>query len=89
MQAAQLKPGLEYRFRACAVNKAGNGPFSEDSDPVLAEDPVFPPGAPGKPDIVDITATSVSLSWTTPKNDGGAPILGYIVESLDEVGLNS
>ena len=38
------------------------------------------PGAPGKPKASDIDATEMTVSWTTPESDGGAPIKGYILE---------
>ena len=38
------------------------------------------PGAPGKPEISDIDATHMTVTWTAPESDGGSRILGYIVE---------
>jgi titin len=38
------------------------------------------PGAPGVPELSEITDSSIRLDWTPPENDGGAPILGYHVE---------
>lgn len=46
---------------------------------------MYPPSQPGTPEVVDVTAQTVSLSWTPSKNDGGSPIQGYEVEALDEV----
>lgn len=38
-----------------------------------------PPEAPEKPQIDDITAHSMLVTWNEP-NDNGSPILGYWVE---------
>lgn len=35
-----LTEGNEYQYRVCAVNKAGEGPFSDTSDYYKAADPV-------------------------------------------------
>lgn len=35
-----LIEGNEYQYRVCAINKAGEGPFSEASDCYKAADPV-------------------------------------------------
>lgn len=37
---------------------------------------------PGKPDILDVTKNTVSLTWSRPKNDGGSKIVGYYVEAM-------
>lgn len=41
------------------------------------------PGPPGIPDISDIDRTKMTLTWTPPENDGGADIIGYIVERCE------
>ena len=45
------------------------------------------PEAPGVPQFSDITDTSIKLTWTPPKDDGGTPITNYNIEykAADEV----
>lgn len=38
------------------------------------------PDPPGRPEVTDVTHSSVSLCWTVPFNDGGSKIVGYVVE---------
>lgn len=72
-----LEEGLLYQYRVYAENIAGIGPCTKACEPVAARDPCDPPG---QPVVMNITRTSVSLSWTKPENDGGAKVTGYIVE---------
>ncbi len=41
------------------------------------------PGQPGTPVTSDVTATSCTLNWTPPTDDGGSPITGYTIEKRD------
>ena len=44
------------------------------------------PNPPSKPEVKQITSTSVSLSWTPPSFDGHSPITLYLVECKDTHG---
>ena len=42
--------------------------------------PTEPPGLASQPQVTDVTKESVTITWNAPTQDGGAPVLGYIVE---------
>lgn len=42
------------------------------------------PGAPGTPKCKGTTEDSITLSWSAPKNDGGNPISGYVLEKKEK-----
>ena len=44
------------------------------------------PGAPGVPNIDEVSGTSMALSWSSPRDDGGCRVDGYIVEYREEFG---
>ncbi|CAF92417.1 unnamed protein product, partial [Tetraodon nigroviridis] len=76
-RAESLVEGLEYQFRVYAMNSAGLSKASEASKGAVAQNPVDPPT---KPEVTNVTRTTVSLKWSAPLNDGGSPIVGYIIE---------
>lgn len=77
--ALSLMEGTSYEWRVIAENARGE---SEPSEPCqfIAKDPWSKPGPPDAPVVSNIKATSVDLSWSPPKSDGGATIQCYTVE---------
>jgi hypothetical protein len=54
------------------------------TEPVKAKHPFDPPGEPGEPKCVTTSEDSITLGWTPPRKDGGAPIKGYIIEKKEK-----
>lgn len=69
----------DVEFRISAVNKAGQSKPSQVT--VLT---AKPPGAPGRPEVSDISKTSATATWKAPSSDGGSTITGYIVEKREK-----
>lgn len=46
----------------------------------LSPSPIEPPGLASQPQVTDVTKETVTITWNAPTQDGGAPVLGYIVE---------
>ncbi|MEM0449175.1 MAG: fibronectin type III domain-containing protein [Methanomassiliicoccales archaeon] len=71
-QNTGLPNGATYYYRVSAVNSAGEGALSTYAFAKTAE----PPAAP-----IDLSATpylgKVSIRWSAPSSDGGAPIINY------------
>ncbi len=42
------------------------------------------PGQAGKPECVSRNRERIELKWNPPKNDGGNPIKGYLVERREK-----
>ncbi|XP_049894354.1 immunoglobulin-like and fibronectin type III domain-containing protein 1 [Epinephelus moara] len=77
-----LIEGMEYEFRVAAINNSGVGEHSTPSEFVFARDPKKPPGKVIDFKATDSTYTTLSLSWTKPKDVEGVEdeAKGYFVE---------
>jgi titin len=76
----KLTPDTDYRFRLCAINAAGVGPFSEwitfrTAQPLAARP--LPPGKLVCPPVT-ITTSSFEIKWGGADGRGNA-ITSYIV----------
>uniref|UniRef100_A0A3B4TAJ3 Titin n=1 Tax=Seriola dumerili TaxID=41447 RepID=A0A3B4TAJ3_SERDU len=72
-----------YEFRVAAENAAGVGTPSAPTVYYKALDPIFKPGPPNNPKVVDSSRSTVSLTWGKPIYDGGCEIKAYIVEACN------
>ena len=71
-----LTRSAEYTFRVSAINEVGTSPASTASGVAI---PADAPAAPATPTLTSRTSSSVTLSWTAPRN-GGQPITDYKIE---------
>jgi hypothetical protein len=71
-----LTNGQSYIFRVVAINAAGAGTFSSNSDPIT------PATIPAIPTIQSTTIgnSQLTLAWAAPISDGGTSITDYIVQ---------
>jgi len=68
-----------YHYRAYATNSNGTN-YGNDATFTTSACPIYPPTIPQTLVTTDKTATTISLSWTAPNDDGGSPITDYLVE---------
>ncbi|KAL7858382.1 hypothetical protein AOLI_G00184840 [Acnodon oligacanthus] len=74
-----VEEGKPYQYRIRAINSLGMSDPLE-TEQVYAGEPIEPPGLVPQPQISDVTKDSVTVMWAAPAQDGGAPVLGYLVE---------
>ncbi|MDE0258506.1 MAG: fibronectin type III domain-containing protein [Gammaproteobacteria bacterium] len=78
-----LRPATAYRYRVAAINRVGAGQWSfETSTSTYAQAPGAPVGLTAR----EVGTSRIDLSWSAPRNTGGAPILGYRIEASDDGG---
>lgn len=86
LELNNLTPGKEYKFRVAAVNSEGESKPLTGDQAIVAKNPFDEPGKPGNLKATDWDKDHVDLKWTPPKEDGGSPITGYVVEKKDKFG---
>lgn len=64
-----------YRLKAYAINKSGNGVYSD----IITCYTATIPDQPGRPTLVASTSTSITVAWEPAFDNGGSPILEYIL----------
>lgn len=79
-----LQEGHDYQFRVKAINEEGESEPLETERSIKAKNPFDLPGKPGVPTLEDWDVDRVDLKWDKPKNDGGAPITGYVIEKKEK-----
>ena len=77
-QVQGLLAQTTYVFSVSAVNAAGEGRSSHDTDAVTTLPPV-PPSSPGTPTVVATAPSSLRVQWALPSDNGGAPVLSFVV----------
>lgn len=79
-----LVEGHEYAFRVKAINDEGESEPLETDGTIIAKNPFDIPGKPSCPELEDWDVDRVDLKWDAPKNTGGAPITGYVIEKKEK-----
>uniref|UniRef100_A0A3Q0QSD0 Titin n=1 Tax=Amphilophus citrinellus TaxID=61819 RepID=A0A3Q0QSD0_AMPCI len=72
-----LPEGGIFFFRVLAENEYGVGLPAKTIEPVKISEK---PQPPGKVSVVDVTHSTVTLTWEKPQHDGGSRITHYEVE---------
>ncbi len=82
----KLHTGTDYKFRLMAENLAGS------SAPTLLDTSFVPKSQYDRPSppkgpllITDLTKNSITISWGSPRDDGGAAINAYIIERREAI----
>lgn len=82
LQVYKLNLNGTYQFRIKAENKYGVSDGC-DSEKVQLQDPFGLPGPPRNPKIIAATATTMTLTWDPPLDNGGSTIQGYWLEKRE------
>ena len=84
-QDTNLEPATAYLYQVRAINSVGAGQWSlEAGRRTNADVPGAPTNLTARPD----GTSRINLSWTAPRNNGGAPVIGYRIEMSADGGAN-
>ena len=86
LQVPRLLEGSQYLFRVMAENRVGTGAPIETSKPVEIKCPYTTPDAPRNVEATEVGTNAIVLEWNAPRDDGGAPIRGYVLERRQAYG---
>ncbi len=76
-----LPPATVYRYQVAAINRVGTGQWSFEARTSTHPDiPAAPTGLTAR----EVGTSRIDLSWSAPRNTGGAEILGYRIEASDD-----
>ena len=71
---------MKRYYRVAAFNSAGAGPFSRVASATTTGEPATAPSPPALMRVSNVARGQVTLAWTAPEDDGGAPLSGYEYE---------
>ncbi|MDE0260723.1 MAG: fibronectin type III domain-containing protein, partial [Gammaproteobacteria bacterium] len=78
-----LQPATFYWYQVAAINRVGTGDWSFEAGMTThPEAPDAPTGLTARP----VGTSRIDLSWSAPRNTGGAPILAYRIDASDDGG---
>merc|ERR1740128_11344 len=83
-EVSNLTHMKEYYFRVKAVNSIGESEPLATSSSMVAKNAFDEPDAPGRPKVSDWDSDFVELEWDAPKNNGGSPITGYVIQKKEK-----
>ena len=77
-----LLPNTTYTYRVSAINSAGIGNSSNEYSITTPSIPIqtYIPSSPVILGVTKISNTSLQIIWTTPSDNGGTPITGYLIQ---------
>ncbi|XP_052558464.1 immunoglobulin-like and fibronectin type III domain-containing protein 1 isoform X40 [Tympanuchus pallidicinctus] len=75
---SKVEQDMSYYFRVRAVNAEGSSDALESDEVVTISKAT--PGAPDPPEIVGVSADTITISWKAPRKTGSSRISGYIVQ---------